>query len=120
MVKKQEQKKPDLSKMSRLLLSGATMLGESCPDCTVPLFKQNGNIFCPNCERKAVYASNEEEVKKIEQQISLGDATGQLKEILTGKITLLANKLASADTDNEISEVLDLIERIIELLQKIS
>ncbi len=120
MVQKKEQKEPDLSKMSQLLLAGATMLGESCPDCTVPLFKKNDEIFCPNCERKAVYAKNKDEIKTIEQKISLGEATHQLKEVLTGKITLLTNKLASLDTPGEINEILELIERILGILEKIS
>ncbi|MHA1977244.1 MAG: Sjogren's syndrome/scleroderma autoantigen 1 family protein [Candidatus Hodarchaeales archaeon] len=120
MAKKKEQTKPDLSKMSQLLLSGATMLGDSCPDCAVPLFKQNENVFCPNCERKAIYVNNKEDIKKIEQKIFLGDATGQLRDVLTGKITLLTNKLASADTTEEITEVLEIIEKILKIIQKIS
>jgi uncharacterized Zn finger protein (UPF0148 family) len=106
--------------MSQLLLSGATMLGESCPDCAVPLFKKNDDIFCPNCERKAVYAKNKEEIKAIEQKISLGETIHQLKEVLTGKISMLTNQLASSDTPEEINKNLVLIERILELLKKIS
>jgi uncharacterized Zn finger protein (UPF0148 family) len=53
-MKKEEKdrKKSELSRMSGLLLSGATMLGEACPDCKVPLFKQNDNIFCLNVKEK--------------------------------------------------------------------
>ncbi|PWI49191.1 hypothetical protein CEE45_03385 [Candidatus Heimdallarchaeota archaeon B3_Heim] len=115
-----KKKEPDLSKMSQLLLSGATMLGESCPDCAVPLFKKNENIFCPNCERKAVYIKNKDEIKKIEQTISLGDATNQLRDVLIGKITLLTNQLASEDTPNEITNTLEIIEKILNIIQKIS
>ncbi|MHA1993757.1 MAG: Sjogren's syndrome/scleroderma autoantigen 1 family protein [Candidatus Hodarchaeales archaeon] len=113
-------KKPDLTKMSQLLLSGATMLSESCPDCAVPLFKKNEDIFCPNCERKALYIKNKEEIKKIEQTFSLGEATTQLRDVLTGKITFLTNQLASADTPEEIAYILDIIEKIFGIFQKIS
>jgi len=120
MEKKKERKKPDLSKMSQLLLSGATMLGESCPDCAVPLFKKKEDIYCPNCERKALFVNNKEEIRNIEQKVSLGEATNQLKDVLTGKITLLTNQLASADTSDEITKILDIIEKILNITQRIS
>ncbi len=120
MVQKKDKKNPDLSKMSQLLLSGATMLGDSCPDCAVPLFKKENDIFCPNCERKAVFIKDKEEIRKIEQKISLGEATNQLRDVLTGKITLLTNYLASVDTPEEINEIVDIIGNILDILQKIS
>ncbi|MHA1954436.1 MAG: Sjogren's syndrome/scleroderma autoantigen 1 family protein [Candidatus Heimdallarchaeaceae archaeon] len=113
-------RKSELSQMSSLLLSGATMLGEACPDCKVPLFKKNDNIFCPQCERKAVYAKDKTEIRQIEQNLSLEESILQLREILTGKMNFLANQLASADEPQQIMTILEMIEKILQIIQKMA
>ncbi len=112
--------KQNLTRMSNLLLSGATMLREACPDCKVPLFKKSDSIFCPQCERKAVYAKDDTEIRQIEQNLSLDESTSRLKDILTGKMNFLANQLASADDHQQIIPILEMIEKILVILQKIS
>ena len=120
MKEEKSRKKLELSRMSKLLLSGATMLGEACPDCKVPLFKKNDITFCPQCERKAVYARDDAEIRNIEQNLSLNESTSQLKDILTGKINFLVNELASADDPQLIMPLLEMIEKILTIIQKIS
>ena len=117
---KNNQENAKLTRMSSLLLSGATMLGEACPDCNIPLFKQNNNIFCPQCERKAVYAKDKNQIRKIEQNFSFDESTSQLREILLGKMNFLANQLASEDNTQEIMQILEMIDKILTLMQKIS
>ena len=107
----------DMEKMSKLLLSGATMLKESCPDCKIPLFKQDGKIFCPQCEREAVYVKNDSEVKQLVQKLSLEESTLQLREILTGKLNYLTTQLASSENMQEMLNILDVIEKIIAIMQ---
>ncbi|MHA1512854.1 MAG: Sjogren's syndrome/scleroderma autoantigen 1 family protein [Candidatus Hodarchaeales archaeon] len=120
MEEEKDRKEANLSRMSNLLLSGATMLGEACPDCNVPLFKSKDRIFCPQCERKAVYAKDDTEVRQIEQNLSLNESTSQLKDILIGKINFLANQLASADDPQQIIPILEMIEKMLVIIQKIS
>jgi uncharacterized Zn finger protein (UPF0148 family) len=36
-------------RMSELLLKGATMTNKHCDNCGDPLFRQNGQVFCPSC-----------------------------------------------------------------------
>ena len=112
-------KTPDLSQMSQLLLSGATMLSDSCPDCKIPLFKKKGKIFCPKCGRKAVYIDTNDEVKNIEQEISLTQSIHQLRDVLAGKINHLTNQLASTNDPKEIKEALELLDKITIILQNI-
>ncbi len=120
MEEEQDRKQKNLSRMSNLLLSGATMLGEACPDCNVPLFKNKDVIFCPQCERKAVYAKDDTEVRQIEQTLSLNDSTSQLKDILTGKMNFLTTRLASEDDPKQIMPILEMIEKMLIIIQKIS
>ena len=120
-MKNEERKdnRTELSKMGKLLLSGATMLNESCPDCKIPLFKKEGKIFCPQCERKAIYAKDDNEKRQIEQNLSLEEATSQLRDILTGKLTFLANQLASSDDLKSINQLLQSIEKVLEIIRRI-
>ncbi|MHA2053722.1 MAG: Sjogren's syndrome/scleroderma autoantigen 1 family protein [Candidatus Hodarchaeales archaeon] len=113
-------KQDDLSQMSQLLLSGATMLSDSCPDCKIPLFKKKENIFCPNCGRKAVYIDTDDEAKHIEQELSLTQSIHQLKDVLTGKINYLTNQLASTNEPKEVKDILELLDKITIILQNLN
>jgi UPF0148 protein len=119
MKESKKQNKQDMSKMSKLLLSGASMLSDSCPDCKIPLFKKNEVVFCPQCERKVVYVTDEKEIKEIEQQFSLDDSVSQLKDVLAGKLNYFTNQLASMENTREISDVLEMIEKILTIVEKV-
>ena len=109
----------DIQHMSTLLLSGATMLADSCPDCKVPLFKKNENIFCPKCNRKAVFVSSDNEVKQIEQAYSLSETREVVQDILTGKLNFVAQKLADCEEMEEMRNILQLMDMILDMVIKI-
>ncbi|GAB7009447.1 Sjogren's syndrome/scleroderma autoantigen 1 family protein [Halorubrum trueperi] len=44
-----EQKREHTQRMSELLLKGATMTNRHCDDCGDPIFRQDGQEFCPTC-----------------------------------------------------------------------
>ncbi|WP_132059232.1 Sjogren's syndrome/scleroderma autoantigen 1 family protein [Halorussus amylolyticus] len=52
---KYEQDKKDrenTQRMSELLLQGATMTGKHCNECGDPIFRYDGQEFCPTCQRE--------------------------------------------------------------------
>ena len=110
----------DMAKMSKLLLSGATMLNDSCPDCKIHLFKKDKKVFCPQSERETVYVKNDCEVKQLEQKFSLDESTLQLRDILTGKMNYLTNLLASSENMQEMLNILEVIDEILVIMQKMS
>jgi UPF0148 protein len=60
----------EVKRMADLLRSGATMLQETCPVCTTPLFRLGKDTFCPKCNRPvAIVKSAEEEVRLASQQV---------------------------------------------------
>ena len=105
--------------MSRLLLSGATMLAESCPDCKVPLFKRGDNIFCPKCGRKAIYAESNEEVKQIHHEELLKETKELVQDVLIGKINYIAKKLVEVENFDEIKTLNQLLDEILGTLNHI-
>jgi UPF0148 protein len=44
-----EEKRSATQRMSELLLQGATMTNKHCDSCGDPLFRDNGQTFCPTC-----------------------------------------------------------------------
>jgi len=44
-----DQKREHTQRMSELLLRGATMTNRHCDDCGDPIFRQDGQEFCPSC-----------------------------------------------------------------------
>ncbi|WP_128476965.1 Sjogren's syndrome/scleroderma autoantigen 1 family protein [Halorussus pelagicus] len=43
-------------RMSELLLKGATMTGKHCDNCGDPIFRHDGQEFCPTCQHEAQQA----------------------------------------------------------------
>ena len=109
----------DITKMSSLLLSGATMLGDICPDCKVPLFKKDDSIFCPKCERKAVYARSDKEISAIQQKYSQNESQELLQDVVLGKINYITQKLAGEEELSEIEYLSGILDRLISILIKI-
>lgn len=50
-LEKEEQAREATQHMSDLLLKGATMTNQHCGECGDPIFRQDGQRFCPTCER---------------------------------------------------------------------
>lgn len=46
-----QERRKTTEQMSELLLKGATMLKVHCDQCTSPIFRYEGEEFCPTCER---------------------------------------------------------------------
>jgi len=46
---KDDEKREHTQRMSELLLKGATMTNRHCDDCGDPIFRQDGQEFCPSC-----------------------------------------------------------------------
>jgi len=55
------------ARMSELLLQGATMTNEHCDRCGAPIFRYDGEAFCPQCQHAAQQA-------EAQQQASSGQA----------------------------------------------
>ena len=47
----EEERRQTTQEMSELLLKGATMLNIHCADCASPIFRHEGEEFCPTCHR---------------------------------------------------------------------
>lgn len=47
----EEEKREQTERMSELLLQGATMTDTHCNECGDPLFRYDGQTFCPTCQR---------------------------------------------------------------------
>ncbi|WP_435068016.1 Sjogren's syndrome/scleroderma autoantigen 1 family protein [Haloplanus sp. C73] len=77
-------------RMSELLLKGATMTNSHCDTCGDPLFRHDGQTFCPTCQ-----AANGDQTADAEQ---VADAERQPAEAETTAETADAPTPATPDT----------------------
>ncbi|WP_224448290.1 Sjogren's syndrome/scleroderma autoantigen 1 family protein [Haloprofundus salilacus] len=54
-----EEKRKSTQRMSELLLKGATMTNRHCDTCGDPIFRYQGQEFCPTCQNAQVAESSE-------------------------------------------------------------
>jgi uncharacterized Zn finger protein (UPF0148 family) len=55
-----KEKREASERMSELLLQGATMTNQHCPECHSPVFRYEGRHFCPTCEKEITEAEEAE------------------------------------------------------------
>ncbi|ATW88798.1 Sjogren syndrome/scleroderma autoantigen 1 (Autoantigen p27) [Halohasta litchfieldiae] len=64
-----DQKRAETRRMSELLLKGATMTNKHCGRCSDPLFRYDGQTFCPSCQAEG-------EAVQAEADAAQADADG--------------------------------------------
>jgi len=100
--------------MADWLRSGATMLSESCPECSSPLFKRNEEIWCLKCNKKVIRTKEEEVYTVLEEAILLED----LRKTTLLKLKDLQEKLSSEEDPERIQQISELILLLLRLLNK--
>ncbi|WP_137284082.1 Sjogren's syndrome/scleroderma autoantigen 1 family protein [Halorussus salinisoli] len=75
----EEDDRENTRRMSELLLQGATMTGKHCDNCGDPIFRYDGQEFCPTCqhEARAQAQSQNGEPGDQSQQAAGTDETGE-------------------------------------------
>ena len=69
-----EQKREHTQRMSELLLQGATMTNRHCDDCGDPVFRHDGQEFCPTCQAAGTGEDVRSEPQGSAQTADLGGA----------------------------------------------
>jgi uncharacterized Zn finger protein (UPF0148 family) len=64
----ENQEREQTRRMSELLLKGATMTNRHCDRCGDPVFRQNGQEFCPSCQGGGQAATQQQQQQQREQQ----------------------------------------------------
>jgi len=75
------------------------MLSATCPDCKVPLFKlRSGEIICPSCDRRVVFAADEQEAKRVvTEQTVISEAESVVLEKIS-ELTKLIKESSSEES----------------------
>jgi uncharacterized Zn finger protein (UPF0148 family) len=115
--------------MSRALTRGATMLDDACDGCGNPLFRYQGEVFCPVCQ-ETVAQKTEEDTQTTQDETSV-EETDEYETNATSKtvdgdvdehLRTLARRLARdaaerADDPEAVQRRLDALERTLNLLR---
>ncbi|CQH62352.1 UPF0148 family protein [Halobacterium hubeiense] len=82
----------ETERMSELLLQGATMTNQHCDRCGNPIFRYEGESFCPNCQQAA------EQQQAAQQQAAQQDA-GQQRADAQERPARQSQQSASGETE---------------------
>ncbi len=66
-------------RMSELLLQGATMTGKHCDNCGDPIFRHDGQEFCPTCQHEAQQAQQAQSAETHQAQ------NGETQQVQNGE-----------------------------------
>lgn len=72
-----KERRKSTQRMSELLLKGATMTNQHCETCGDPIFRYDGQEFCPTCQAEAVAKQGEDvasEATTTDQESSATEA----------------------------------------------
>ncbi len=94
----------EIKKMADMLRKGAKMLSQVCPDCGVPLFKIDSNIYCPSCGRKAVIIGKESEVGANEVKTILS-----LHDTLISKLKYLEERIKEEEETDKLIKLINAV-----------
>ena len=77
-----QQRRESTQRMSELLLKGATMTNQHCGECGSPLFRHDGEVFCPTCQgTREVIDEDADEATETDEVVEADAATGTDEEI---------------------------------------
>ncbi|MXR20528.1 hypothetical protein GRX66_07880 [Halobacterium sp. PCN9] len=65
--KYEDDDREETERMSELLLKGATMTNQHCDACGTPIFRYDGQAFCPNCQHEYEQAQADQQ-GQVDQQ----------------------------------------------------
>lgn len=104
-----------IKKMSDLLRTGAVMLSESCPICSLPLFKlKSGEVICPTHGRVQIVKSDEE-ILSITTIASLDE----LERIAVSIINKLRKDLEDGDSNANDSNIVRVLSAWLDILERV-
>lgn len=90
-----KEKREASERMSELLLQGATMTNQHCPECHSPVFRYDGQEFCPTCQTELT-EDGQLQGTETEAQASTDAETGQAESAVS--------KADNSDGDDTSSE----------------
>ncbi|QPV64887.1 hypothetical protein I7X12_09885 [Halosimplex litoreum] len=101
-----KQKREASERMSDLLLKGATMTNAHCNDCGDPIFRYDGDEFCPTCQR---VVTNEESVEeavesegRVDEPVETPDEGGDVGSAAADGTTDQSPAAENGDTPDHI------------------
>lgn len=104
-----------IKRMADLLKSGATMLSDHCPACSSPLFKIQGEIWCPNCNKRVIIAKEGEPIPNLIGLTLLDD----VKNIVLAKLQENTQQIKNERDPVKLQDLGNLISMWLEVLERL-
>ncbi len=102
-----EKKRAATQQMSELLLKGATMTNKHCNNCGNPIFRYQGQEFCPTCENAQVNQAAAQEAASAADAEANGNESGEAQTTTAAGDAETAPIEASTETDASADRAVD-------------
>ena len=116
-----------VSDMAQELLKGATLTDVICPECDTPLLRnKNGETYCAKCKRPVIMVDSAHPAPQQSSPPTSSPNTptpstttlGILQQVLQQKVTELTNLLAQTQDPKTAYQILETIDKLLEVYQK--
>jgi UPF0148 protein len=104
-----------VKKMAELLRRGATMLAQACPQCGSPLLQVGEDIYCATCDRRIVFADDDEEAEVEAVKTMLP----QLRETLIRKLGSITDEIEKENNIETLTKLANLMVMLLQSLHKL-
>lgn len=104
----------DVKQMAEWLKKGAAMLSEQCPECGSPLFKLQGEIWCPKCNKRVVIIKKEEVPRVVGPMLLAG-----VEDTILIKISEINAQIKAEKDPEKLEKLGGLLSTWLEALEKL-
>ena len=91
------------------------MLAQSCPQCGSPLMQVEDDVYCATCDRRIVFADDDEEAEAQAVKVMLP----QLRETLIRKLSSITNEIESTNDVEALTKLANLMVMLLQALHKL-
>ena len=121
----QSDSKARMATSADLLRRGATLLQEACPNCGGVQLRYQGKVYCLNESDLDEVLSGKPVVQPVvkegnKPQVASSESSNSLRKLLEGKLATASKQLEATSDVQEQSNLLDLISKYLETLQKLN
>jgi len=103
----------NVKRMADLLRAGATMLSYNCPVCSSPLFRIKGEVWCPNCNKRVIIASQGGQAQMTSQPL-----LAETEKIILQKIQETIQRIAQEQDQEKLERLSSLLSQWFDTLEK--
>ena len=104
-----------IQKAAKMVINGATILGDPCPYCKGVRIMKDGNALCINCGKEP----DQKQIKKQTKKQTKGKKSDTILNTLERKLEKLSQQLEKEDSPTKQQKLIKSIDDLIGIIAKL-